>query len=75
MKNHIPVEGLSDAERTMLIDGLRALRKERGKAWNDACDAADAAARHRPPLRPFGIDDIVRLAKRLGGTAPHWSEV
>lgn len=27
------------------------------------------------PLRPFGIDDIVRLAKRLGGTAPHWSEV
>jgi hypothetical protein len=74
MKNHIPVEGLSDAERTMLIDGLRALRKERGKAWNDACDAADAAGRHRPSLRPFGIDDIVRLAKRLGGTAPHWSE-
>ena len=44
MKNRIPVEGLSDAERIMLIDGLRALRKERGKAWNDACDAADADA-------------------------------
>ena len=74
MINHTPVEGLSDDERTMLIDGLRALRKERGKAWNEACDAAEAAGRHRPPLRPFGIDDIVCLAKRLGGTAPHWSE-
>jgi hypothetical protein len=57
-----------------LIDGLRALRKERGKAWNEACDAAEAAGRHRPPLKPFGIDDIVRLAKKLGGTAPHWTE-
>lgn len=31
MKNHAPVKGLSDVERTMLIAGRRALRKERGK--------------------------------------------
>jgi hypothetical protein len=74
VKNKIPVDGLSDAERTMLIDGLRALRKERGKAWIDACDAAEAVGQRHPLLRPFGIDDIVRLARRLGGTAPHWSE-
>ena len=28
------------------------------------------AGSHQPPLRPFGINDIMRLAKRLGGTAP-----
>lgn len=54
MKIHAPIDGLSNAERTMLIDGLRALRKERGKAWNDASDA-DAAGRHRPALRQFGM--------------------
>ncbi|NYS34784.1 hypothetical protein HZZ02_13895, partial [Streptococcus danieliae] len=71
MKNHRPIEGLSDAERTMLIDGLRALRKERGKAWNEACDAAEATGQRQPPLRPFEIDDIIRLAQRLGGSIPH----
>lgn len=71
MKIHAPVDGLSDAERTMLIDGLRALRKERGKAWNDACDAADATRRRRPALRQFGIHDIIRLAERLGGSVAH----
>jgi len=50
----------------MLIDGLRALRKERGKAWNEACDAAEAAGRHRPPLQPFGIDNIVNLEEGDG---------
>lgn len=53
MKIHAPIDGLSDAERAMLIDGLRALRKERGKAWNDACDAADVAGSRRPALRQF----------------------
>lgn len=68
MKIHAPINGLSDAERTMLIDGLRALRRERGKAWNDASDAADLARRRRPAPRPFGSHYIIRLAERLGGS-------
>jgi hypothetical protein len=71
MKIHAPVDGLSDAERTMLVDGLRALRKERGKAWNEACDAADAAGRRRPALCQFGIHDIIWLARRLDGSVAH----
>ncbi|OFJ47573.1 hypothetical protein BA896_023195 [Janthinobacterium lividum] len=71
MRIHAPIDGLSDSERTMLIDGLRALRRERGKAWNDACDAADLAGRRRPALRPFSIHDIIRLAERLGGSVAH----
>ncbi len=71
MKIHAAIDGLSDAERAMLIDGLRALRKERGKAWNDACDAADVAGSRRPALRQFGIHDIIRLAQRLGGSVAH----
>ena len=71
MKIHAPIDGLSDAERTMLIDGLRALRKERGKSWNDACDASDAAGRRRPALRQFGVHDIIQLAQRLGGSVAH----
>jgi hypothetical protein len=27
-----------------------------------------------PPLRDYGIEDIKRLARRLGVTAPHWLE-
>lgn len=71
MNNHVPVEGLSDAERVILVDGLRALRKERAAAWNLACDAADATGRRRPPVRQFGIHDIIRLAERLGGSVGH----
>lgn len=71
MKIHAPVDGLSDAERLMLVDGLRALRKKRGKAWNEAYDAADAAGRRRPALRQFGIHHILRLAERLGGSIAH----
>lgn len=53
MNHHVPVEGLSDAERVMLIDGVRALRKERAAARNLACDAADATGSRRPSVRQF----------------------
>ncbi len=33
-----PIGGLSDDERKLLIEGLIALRRERGRAWNGACD-------------------------------------
>jgi len=71
-----PIDNLSDDERKLLIDGLTALRKERGQAWNLACDAADANGKRRPSLRQFGIDDIKRLARRIGGRAvhTHWLE-
>jgi hypothetical protein len=69
-----PIEGLSDEERALLGDALRALRRERGKAWNAACDAADAAGKRRPSLRPYGIDEIKRLARRCGGGPTHWME-
>ncbi len=65
------VESLSDDERTLLGEALRALRRERGKAWNAACDAAEAAGKRRPSLRPYGIDAIKRLARRLGGGPTH----
>jgi len=60
----------------LLIEGLTALRRERGQAWNLACDAADANGRRRPSLRQFGIDDIKRLARRIGGrnAHTHWLE-
>ena len=69
-----PVEGLSDEERALLGDALRALRLERGKAWNVSCDAAKAAGKRRPSLRPYGIDKIKRLARRLGVGPTHWTE-
>lgn len=68
-----PIEGLSDEERALLGEALRALRRERGKAWNAACDAAEAAGKRRPPLRPYGIDEIKRLARRLGIGPTHWT--
>lgn len=71
-----PIVDLSDDERKLLIDGLTALRRERGQAWNLACDAADTNGKRRPSLRRFGIDDIKRLARRIGGRAvhTHWLE-
>ena len=68
------IEGLNDEERKLLIEALRALRTERGKAWNEACDAAEAAGKRLPSLRVYGIDQIKRMARRLGGRAPHWLE-
>lgn len=58
----------------LLGEGLRALRRERGAAWNAACDAAEAQARRPPSLRAYGIDGIRRLARRLGVQATHWME-
>ncbi|RMN70250.1 hypothetical protein [Pseudomonas savastanoi] len=68
------VEGLSDDERELLIEALRTLRYQRGKAWNAACDAVLAVSKRQPSLRSARIDDIQRLARRLGGRATHWSE-
>jgi hypothetical protein len=71
-----PVEGLNDEERALLIEALTVLRRERGRAWNKACDDALAAGRkRRPSLAPFGIEEIKRLARRLGGRAKHWTEL
>ena len=69
-----PIGGLSDDERTLLEEALRALRRERGAAWNAACDAAEAQAKRPPSLRTYGINDIRRLARRLGIRATHWME-
>ena len=69
-----PITGLSDDERLLLGEALRALRRERGAAWNAACDAAEAKAKRRPSLRAYGIEDIRRLARRLGVRATYWTE-
>jgi len=76
MRKPEPIDGLSDDEHKLLIDGLTALRRDRGQAWNAACDAADANGKCHPSLRQFGIDDIKRLARRIGGRAAHthWLE-
>jgi len=68
-----PMEGFSDEERALLGDALRALRLERARAWNAACDAAEATGKRRPSLRPYGIVEIKRLARRLGTGSTHWS--
>ena len=76
MSNPEPIADLSDDERKWLIDGLTALRRQRGQAWNLACDAADANGKRQPSLHQFGIDDIKRLARRIGGIGAHthWLE-
>ena len=70
----VRVSGLSDDERALLGEALRALRRERGAAWNVACDAAEARGKRSPSLRAYGIWDITRLARRLGVRAAHWME-
>jgi hypothetical protein len=68
------IEGLSDAERTLLGDALRALRQSAAKPGMQPCDAAETAGKSRhPSLRPYGIDEIKRLARRLGVGPTHWS--
>ena len=42
------VEELTDEERALLVEALRALRRARGQAWFKACDAAEAA--NLPPV-------------------------
>jgi hypothetical protein len=66
------IEGLTEEERALVIAALRALRRERGRAWNAACDLAEREGHKSPPLSGYGIRDIERLARRFGGTAPHW---
>ncbi|WMU75418.1 hypothetical protein OQ483_23790 (plasmid) [Enterobacter bugandensis] len=41
--NKEPILGLDDEEIALLIDALTALRAERGKVWNTACDIAQVA--------------------------------
>jgi hypothetical protein len=50
------------------------LRRDRGKAWNAACDLAEAQGKRRPSLKPYGIDEIERLARRFGIKTRHWTE-
>jgi hypothetical protein len=65
---------LSAEEQQLLGEALSALRRERGKAWNAACDRAEAQGKRRPPLKPYGIDEIKRLARRFGTKALYWTE-
>lgn len=59
-----PIGGLSDDERKLLIEGLIALRRERGRAWNGACDVAEAEGKRQPSLRQFGIDGLFCIKVR-----------
>ncbi|MDC9582083.1 hypothetical protein PSI15_10990 [Xenorhabdus sp. PR6a] len=67
-----PIKGLDCEEIALLIDALTALRTERGKAWNTACDIAQVANKRPPSLKKYGIDEIARLARRLGARKTHW---
>ena len=66
--------GLSEEERALLGAAFSALRRERGRAWNAACDWAEAEGKRRPSLRAYGIDEIMGLARRFGTKALHWTE-
>ena len=67
-------DGLSEAERALLGEAFSALRRERGRAWNAACDRADEQGKRRPGVRTAGIEEIKRLARRFGTQALHWTE-
>ncbi len=67
-------DGLSAEEHALLGEAFSALRRERGKAWIDACHRADEQGKRRPGLRTAGIDEIKRLARRFGTKALHWTE-
>lgn len=70
--NKEPIRGLDDEEIALLIDALTALRAERGKIWNRACDIAQQENKCLPSLKMYGIDEIKRLARRLGAWKTHW---
>jgi hypothetical protein len=59
----------------LLAEAFTALRRERGRAWNAACDIAEAAGKRRPALKPYGIHDIRRLARRFGIRKTHCHSV
>lgn len=65
---------LSEEERVLLGEALSALRRERGAAWNAACDRAEALGKRRPSLRQYGIGEITRLARRFDTKALHWTQ-
>jgi len=65
---------LSAEERALLGEAFSALRRERGKAWIDACHRADERGKRRPGLQMAGIKEIKRLAQRFGTKALHWTE-
>lgn len=63
--------GLSAEERVLLGEAFSALRRERGKAWIDACCHADEQGKRRSGLGVTGIEEIKRLARRFGTKAAH----
>ena len=68
------VECLTEQERALLGEAFSTLREARGRAWLAACRRADEQGKRRPGLRTAGIEEIKRLARRFGTTAPHWME-
>ncbi len=68
------VTELTEADRMLLGEALKALRRERAEAWNLACDAAEAQGKKRPSLKPYAIAGIRQLARRLGCPPTHWME-
>lgn len=68
------VEGLNDAERELLGEALTDLRRKRAVAWNAKCDDAEAQGKRRPSLQAYGIDEIKRLARKVGTRALHWTD-
>lgn len=69
-----PIKGLDEDELALLVEALKALRAKRGKAWNTTCDVAEEAHKRPPSLKKYGIDDIRRLARRLGCGKTHWMD-
>ncbi|OQS32947.1 hypothetical protein B0T45_20940 [Chromobacterium haemolyticum] len=69
-----PIARLSDSERKLLLKALCALRYERERSWMNACRSAYAEGRPEPPIERYGIDEIQKLARRLGGRALHWTQ-
>ena len=67
------LDDLTEADRALMTEAFVALRRQRGKAWNAACDIADAAGKRRPSTRSFGIDDIKRLARALRLGPTYWT--
>jgi hypothetical protein len=68
------VSGLDSEERALLVAALVALRHERGRDWREACRIADDRGDMEPRLDAYGIEQIKRLARRLGGEARHWMD-
>lgn len=68
------IAGLADEDRKLLVEALCALRDARGREWLAACHRADELGRRKPGLARLRLDELKRLARRLGGRADHWME-